>query len=159
MDFAVFIKKVEEFPSFKKVVAAKWMGVTSQPVAGVLESLPLGARVRTADRWASWSRVNLLDGRWGWIYTDALQPAKPSLTRARLRERILETAELFIGDPYLWGGLSPYDSTGAEKLTGVDCSGLVHLCYRLNGLTIPRDAQDQYAKAEKIKRRNLSRGT
>jgi hypothetical protein len=52
----------------------------------------------------------------------------------RLGERALAVARLFLGMPYFWAGLS-----GA----GVDCSGLVHLSYRVLGVRIPRDADDQ----------------
>lgn len=45
-------------------------------------------------------------------------------------------ARLFLGVPYLWGGTS---------WRGLDCSGLVQLCYRMGGYTIPRDADQQDA--------------
>jgi cell wall-associated NlpC family hydrolase len=46
----------------------------------------------------------------------------------------LKTAETFIGVPYLWGGTTAL---------GLDCSGLVQQVYRLNGVALPRDADQQ----------------
>jgi len=44
-------------------------------------------------------------------------------------------ARAFLGRPYLWGGTS---------WEGIDCSGLVQLCYRMGGYIIPRDADQQH---------------
>lgn len=49
-------------------------------------------------------------------------------------ERMLESASMFVGLRYLWGGTSAW---------GLDCSGLVHLTLRAHGLELPRDAFDQ----------------
>jgi len=46
----------------------------------------------------------------------------------------LKTAESFIGVPYLSGGTTAL---------GLDCSGLVQQVYRLNGVALPRDADQQ----------------
>ena len=47
---------------------------------------------------------------------------------------IAKVARGFLNAPYLWGGRSFF---------GIDCSGLVQLCYRLCGRKLPRDAKDQ----------------
>jgi hypothetical protein len=57
------------------------------------------------------------------------------------RADLVRTAELFVGLPYLWGGLSAW---------GYDCSGLTWAVYRAHGITIPRDADAQYAVGRAI---------
>jgi cell wall-associated NlpC family hydrolase len=47
---------------------------------------------------------------------------------------VSETAMKFINSPYIWGGRIP---------SGIDCSGLVQLAYKIAGRTIPREAADQ----------------
>ena len=47
---------------------------------------------------------------------------------------LLATAESFLGVPYLWGGTSVH---------GIDCSGLTQRVYRLNGVGLDRDADQQ----------------
>jgi cell wall-associated NlpC family hydrolase len=46
----------------------------------------------------------------------------------------LKTAESFMGVPYLWGGTTAL---------GLDCSAFVQQVYRLNGVALPRDADQQ----------------
>ncbi len=46
-------------------------------------------------------------------------------------ENIVATAKKYVGTPYLWGGMSP---------KGFDCSGLVRISYFLNGVLLPRNA-------------------
>jgi cell wall-associated NlpC family hydrolase len=51
------------------------------------------------------------------------------------------TAESFIGVPYLWGGTTAL---------GLDCSGFVQQVYRLNGVALPRDADQQAMLGRKV---------
>lgn len=54
---------------------------------------------------------------------------------------LLATAMRLLGSRYVWGGLTPF---------GIDCSGLVHLVYRLAGVAVPRNAGDQQAAARPV---------
>jgi hypothetical protein len=51
-------------------------------------------------------------------------------------EKLLQFARTFHASPYNLGG--------KNQSTGIDCSGLVQLCYRLLGVNLPRDARQQY---------------
>ncbi len=50
------------------------------------------------------------------------------------RDKIAETAYMYLNTPYLWGGRSPF---------GIDCSGFTQMVYKLNGIFLPRDAYQQ----------------
>ena len=61
-------------------------------------------------------------------------PAVASRRSHDLRESIALTAKELLNIPYLWGG---------RNFFGVDCSGLVHLVYKVNGIKMPRDSYQQ----------------
>jgi cell wall-associated NlpC family hydrolase len=63
-------------------------------------------------------------------------PASATRALPRTRADLVRTAEQFLGLQYLWGGLS---------IWGYDCSGLTWAVYRAHGITIPRDADAQFA--------------
>jgi gamma-D-glutamyl-L-lysine dipeptidyl-peptidase len=70
-----------------------------------------------------WARVTTAYGYQGWVCEDVLCGDEP-----------LSLARSFLGAPYEWGGLT---------VAGIDCSGLVHIAYRLTGRQVPRDSWEQ----------------
>jgi gamma-D-glutamyl-L-lysine dipeptidyl-peptidase len=99
----------------------------------------LGEEVSVSEVRDGWARVSAhaqatrLDpsGYPGWVRREALVEDDP-----------LAVARSFLGTPYLWGGL------GRD---GIDCSGLVHLAFRITGVGVPRDAADQAGAAEPVR--------
>ena len=69
---------------------------------------------------------------------------------AALRAELVKTAQRFIGIPYRWGGTDAQD--------GFDCSGLTLVCYRLNGLNLPRVSASQFLAGRKVPKEFLQKG-
>ena len=77
-------------------------------------------------------------------------PAAATRPLPHTRADLVRTAKQFLGLQYLWGGLSAW---------GYDCSGLTWAVYRAHGITIPRDADAQFAAGRPISLEERSRAT
>jgi hypothetical protein len=56
-------------------------------------------------------------------------------------ESFADTAMRYINSPYIWGGRIP---------SGIDCSGLTQLVYKVQGIPIPRDSWQQAEAGKSI---------
>jgi len=84
----------------------------------------------------------LRPGLVGWLPTAELRSlSKLPTDEAGRRAQIVADAVRFAGVPYLWGGCSAF---------GIDCSGYAQLLHRLAGVTIPRDADQQFDAAQPV---------
>lgn len=109
-----------------------------------IRDLVLGCRLVSLGRRGEWTRIELPDGPRGWVRSDALGKAKPPKGGS-----IVETARLFLGAPYLWGGVSP---------KGPDCSGMVQTVFSVHGIGLPRDVVKLKLCGEEISRSALRPG-
>ncbi len=94
------------------------------------ERLPAGSPVRVQEEQGHWLRI----AERAWIHRRDTVDLADLPRRAPTPADLIATAEAFLGVPYLWGG-----TTAA----GIDCSGLAPQVYRLNGVALPRNADQQ----------------
>ena len=123
----------------RKVVLGKnWCDILSQPTyqSTLLLTLPRGGIVAPLEELEDgWVKVALCDGRTGYTKSTILSPYYESpidLPEPELRQRLVDTAMLYQGTPYRWGGKTPQ---------GLDCSGLTSMVYLLNGIVIFRNSK------------------
>ncbi|WP_299180509.1 C40 family peptidase [uncultured Aquimarina sp.] len=63
------------------------------------------------------------------------------ITEIQSKEKLVETAYLFLNAPYLWGGKTNF---------GIDCSGFTQMVYKLNGYKLLRDASLQATQGDPL---------
>ena len=63
--------------------------------------------------------------------------------------KVVQSARLFIGTPYLYGGMTS---------RGIDCSGLITLAFNSAGLKIPRASYDIAEVGKEVKVKDVRKG-
>lgn len=97
-----------------------------------VRDLVLGCRLKALQTVGSWVRVVTPDGERGWAAKSDLLLGGKTLPAVGME--IAKTLRLFLGGPYLWGGVTP---------KGTDCSGMVQTAFGVHGVDLPRDVSEQ----------------
>ncbi len=103
----------------------------AEQVTQVLGGEPLPVE----ERRVGWARIVTAYGYPGWVRETAVEEGEGTWPAAEATSP-LDAARRYLGVPYQWGGLTE---------AGIDCSGLVHIAYRVTGRLVPRDSWQQEA--------------
>jgi gamma-D-glutamyl-L-lysine dipeptidyl-peptidase len=119
-----------------QVIARLPVGTHIPPVQAFIDDGRTGSRETLYHHPEGWREFTLTEtpARKGFISLADVVDLRRLPRRYPTAEDYLKTAESFIGAPYLWGGTTAL---------GLDCSGFVQQVYRLNGVALPRDADQQ----------------
>lgn len=122
----------------RAVVTGKTKKVYSRRGGGVtLKEVVMGTELYIKGEKDRYYEVVLPKNVTGWVDSkDTIRvPVEVTIPKTSAHD-FLATVNKFQGIPYLWGGVSAWE--------GLDCSGLVYICSRINGVDLPRDADQQY---------------
>lgn len=74
---------------------------------------------------------------------------KPAVPASKMARKVIDVARSYEGTPYKYGGASR---------SGLDCSGLVMICYETVGVKLPRSSYDQATVGKEISRNEVRPG-
>ncbi len=135
----------------KKLIVAKNFAQIFSIEGEPLIKLSIGTKLLFINSNFEFCFIKLSDGTNAKIKSnDAFYHINFNLREERIRDNILSLSPIFLGMPYSWGGRSAFNSEYPGQ-TSIDCSGFINLLYRIIGLQIPRNSEDQYKYCNKIK--------
>lgn len=108
-----------------------------------------GSWFKVYGKYGSYYKVQV-DGKFGYVPCSAVTKACfvdvvsfPKIAGTTKREKIVNFARKFLGNPYVWGGTS--------LTSGCDCSGFIQQIYKQFGYSLPRCSYEQAVTGRKVR--------
>ncbi|WP_139906105.1 C40 family peptidase [Clostridium thermarum] len=141
------------------IVTASKLNVRTGPSTSysVMHTLWQGNNVKVIGESNGWYKIQLSDGRTGWVSGTYLKLTEQQTTTPQVNDRetkintVISKAKSLLGTPYVWGGESLQEG-------GFDCSGLTQYVYKMVGVDLNRISADQAKQGTTVSRANLQPG-
>lgn len=139
---------LNELNGLPHVVVAKKQTIlhTGAELSGVAGELSYQTRLPLLEEKEQFVAVRLPDGGTGYL---SRQDIKKTGDLYFSQGSIVEEAGQFLGLRYIWAGTTAY---------GFDCSGFTMRLYQSQGISIPRDADEQAKEGQDVARQDLRPG-
>lgn len=137
--------------NFRVVVTGKSKRVLSQPQGGItIKEVVMGTEFYSSKKMEGAYQVALPGRVIGWISeTGTIElPVQKHIPQTSA-EDFVATALKLKGTSYLLGGISTW---------GIDCSGLTYISARINGVDLPRSANEQFRAGSMVSKKLINRG-
>lgn len=128
----------------KKIIYTAFFGFVyaDKNFSGKISDIVAGNIVELINSSENYYEVKLPDGRIGFVKNNEAKLFDDWFNSLDFSaEPIIQISKEMIGFPYLWGGTS---------IKGFDCSGFIKTIFFLNGLILPRDANQQALVGEEV---------
>ncbi len=136
---------VDAWADIEKVIVTGQYGVVHEKPnhdAQRVSDLVVGCLLKKKGVRGSWVEVELPDGIKGFVErTSVVEYNTWKASRKLTTENVEKVSMSLLGVRYLWGGTS---------VKGMDCSGFTKTVFRLNGLELNRDANQQATMGEDV---------
>lgn len=141
----LFLDELKNLP--QAVIVKKTTTLYREPaLSNIYAELSYQTRLPILEEQGQTVTVRLPGGEVGYLKKSDLKKAQ-ELTFSP--EGIVAEAKQFLGLPYIWGGTSSW---------GFDCSGFTMRLYQSQGITIPRDADEQAKEGTAVAKEALQPG-
>lgn len=140
----VSTEEMHKWIDAKKIIYKNFYGFvfSDEKLSEPISDIVAGNLVELLNSFKNYYKVKLPDGRIGFIKSEEASIFQDWFESLRFdTEAQISISKQMIGFPYLWGGTS---------IKGIDCSGFINTIYFLNGMILPRDANQQAMVGDEI---------